>query len=82
MVVSKSDGSIPVALDSLGRNNKGWTKPGPGRPRTLPNNKKTVTSQLDFSDYAAIKRIAKRDNRSLAELIRTYIVWGIDNDKR
>lgn len=57
-----------------------------GRPRVterepLPG-RRIVSVQVDYSDYAALKRIAKRGGKSAAELVRTYIAWGIEHDKR
>lgn len=57
-----------------------------GRPRITerepPPGRRIVSVQVDFSDYAALKRIAKRRGSSAAELVRTFIAWGIENDKR
>jgi hypothetical protein len=83
---NRKDHTLSTKKDSLGRRNAGWTKPGPGRPQSIERDsrggKRGINAQLDFSDYAALSRIAKRENKSKAELIRTYITWGIENDKR
>lgn len=44
------------------------------------NNRVYVGVSIDYSDKAALIRIAKRKRKTVSELIRTYIVWGIEND--
>lgn len=41
-----------------------------------------VSAWIDYTDKAALRRIAKRDGKRVSEIIRTYIVWGIEHDKR
>lgn len=57
-----------------------------GRPRTIERDRKDtshcVSAWIDYSDVAALRRIAKRDNKTRSELVRTYITWGIEHDKR
>ena len=36
--------------------------------------------RLDHDDAQMLKAIAKRRNTSVAELIRTYITWGLMED--
>jgi predicted DNA-binding ribbon-helix-helix protein len=36
--------------------------------------------RLDHDDAQMLKAIAKRRNTSVAELIRTYVTWGLEED--
>ena len=36
--------------------------------------------RLDHDDAAALRDRAKREGTSVAELIRRYISWGLEND--
>jgi predicted DNA-binding ribbon-helix-helix protein len=36
--------------------------------------------RLDHDDAHALKAIAERRNISVAELVRTYIAWGLEED--
>jgi len=36
--------------------------------------------RLDHDDAQMLKHLAKRRNTTVAELIRTYITWGLEND--
>jgi hypothetical protein len=36
--------------------------------------------RLDHEDAAALRALAKRRRTSVAELIRTYVAWGLEND--
>jgi len=36
--------------------------------------------RLDHDDAAMLKAIAKRRKTSVAELIRTYVAWGLEED--
>jgi predicted DNA-binding ribbon-helix-helix protein len=36
--------------------------------------------RLDHDDAKMLKAIAKRRNTTVAELIRTYITWGLEED--
>jgi hypothetical protein len=38
------------------------------------------TIRLDHEDAQMLKAIAKRRKTSVAELIRTYITWGLEED--
>jgi hypothetical protein len=57
-----------------------------GRPSTVerdPNGGRVQLSVLlDYTDKAALIRIAKRRRTSPTELIRTYIAWGLDIDSK
>ena len=68
-----------VKLDSLGRRNKGWAKAGPGRGREFDCQLLgfMVTNEMK----TALKAKAKSKKVPIAELIRTYIEWGLENDK-
>jgi hypothetical protein len=62
------------------------TKGRSGRPRQVERDEndkgRIVATRIDYSDVAAIKRIAKRRGCTQAEVIRNFITWGIENDKR
>lgn len=68
-----------MKLDSLGRRNKGWSKAGPGRGREFDC--QLLGFMVSNEMKAAIKIKAKNKNISIAELVRTYIEWGLENDK-
>jgi hypothetical protein len=36
--------------------------------------------RLDHDDVEALRVIAKRNGTTVAELIRTFIAWGLEND--
>jgi hypothetical protein len=36
--------------------------------------------RLDHDDHKALRELAKRKHTTVAELIRTYIAWGLEND--
>jgi hypothetical protein len=36
--------------------------------------------RLDHDDAQMLKAIAKRRNTTVAELIRTYVTWGLEED--
>ena len=36
--------------------------------------------RLDHDDAQMLKAIARRRNTTVAELIRTYVAWGLEND--
>jgi predicted DNA-binding ribbon-helix-helix protein len=36
--------------------------------------------RLDHDDAQMLKAIAKRRSTTVAELIRTYVAWGLEND--
>ena len=36
--------------------------------------------RLDHDDYRMLKAIAKRRSTTVAELIRTYVTWGLEED--
>jgi Ribbon-helix-helix protein, copG family len=36
--------------------------------------------RLDHDDAEALRALAKRDGTTVAELIRTYVAWGLEND--
>ena len=36
--------------------------------------------RLDHDDARMLKAIAKRRNTTVAELIRTYVTWGLEED--
>jgi hypothetical protein len=38
------------------------------------------TVRLDHDDAKALRALAKRKGVAVAELIRTFIVWGLEND--
>ena len=38
------------------------------------------TVRLDHEDAAMLKAIAERRKTSIAELIRTYVAWGLEED--
>jgi hypothetical protein len=36
--------------------------------------------RLDHEDAEALRALAKRDRTTVAELIRTFVTWGLEND--
>jgi len=38
--------------------------------------------RLDHDDVGALRALAKRRNTTVAELIRTFVAWGLENDYR
>jgi len=36
--------------------------------------------RLDHDDAQALRNLAERKSTSVAELIRTYVAWGLEND--
>lgn len=40
----------------------------------------TFTLRLDVEDHKQIKDIATHKNVSMAELVKTFITWGIENE--
>jgi predicted DNA-binding ribbon-helix-helix protein len=36
--------------------------------------------RLDHDDAQMLKAIAKRQSTTVAELIRTFVTWGLEND--
>jgi hypothetical protein len=36
--------------------------------------------RLDHDDAAALRDLAKRKHTTVAELIRTFVTWGLEND--
>jgi Ribbon-helix-helix protein, copG family len=36
--------------------------------------------RLDHDDAEALRALAKRDGTTVAELIRTFVAWGLEND--
>jgi hypothetical protein len=38
------------------------------------------TVRLDHDDAKALRALAKRKGIPVAELIRTYVAWGLEND--
>jgi hypothetical protein len=38
------------------------------------------TVRLDHDDAWALRALAKRKNTTVAELIRTYVAWGLEED--
>jgi hypothetical protein len=36
--------------------------------------------RLDHDDAQALRALAKRKGTTVAELIRTYVAWGLEND--
>jgi hypothetical protein len=38
------------------------------------------TVRLDHDDAVALRDLAKRKRTSVAELIRTFIAWGLENE--
>jgi hypothetical protein len=42
---------------------------------------RAIMFRVSVDDSAAIDRIAKRDNCSRAEVVRTFVTWGLDVDR-
>jgi len=40
---------------------------------------KFYTIRFPHDDYEALRNMAARDRTSVAELIRTFITWGLEN---
>jgi hypothetical protein len=38
------------------------------------------TVRLDHEDAAALRDLAERKRTSVAELIRTFVAWGLENE--
>jgi hypothetical protein len=36
--------------------------------------------RLDHDDAKALRELAKRKNTTVAELIRTFVTWGLEHD--
>jgi hypothetical protein len=67
-------------LDSLGRQNNGWAKAGPGRPKGKTNHEPSIWFRADIDVRRRIKTRAQAAGVTMSELIRTYIEWGLEND--
>lgn len=67
-------------LDKLGRHNKGWTKAGPGRNKKL-NKPHALQALIEKETMNELKIKAKKEKTSVSELVRTYIEWGLENEK-
>lgn len=75
------DAELKNHLDRLGRRNVGFSyinKNGLGIKKQF--NKRSMVS-LSQEDYDDIVGNAKRRNINMSEMIRTYITWGLENDK-
>lgn len=44
--------------------------------------KKTFSVELDPDDYEALARVVKRRRSNFAQVVREYIVSGIEQDRR
>jgi len=40
-----------------------------------------VCVRIPREDMSEVRKLAKKEDVSIAEKIRTYIVWGIENEK-
>lgn len=56
-----------------------WASPTPPS-RSRYADKRALTAYIDLDDFQALHRLARKQGKSLSELVRTYIEWGIEND--
>ena len=56
-----------------------WKYPGPGRPKLY---NKRVTAGIDDDDYDFIKTYAASEGRKIADVVREFVVWGVETEKR
>lgn len=42
-------------------------------------NNKFFTFTLDYEMFEELREVAKSDNTSIAETIRLYVAWGLEN---
>lgn len=67
--------------DSIGRLNQGWDHIN---KNLIPNQlyKRQVMIRMSLDDFDWIKAEADRKHTTISELIRTYIVWGMEIENR
>jgi len=73
-----------LKLDTLGRRNKGWLKHRGGRPAFLDKidgKYICLTTRLDSETMQQVKAKAKVNNLTLADQVRMWIEWGLENDE-
>jgi hypothetical protein len=66
---------MPV-IDKLGRVNYGWSHL---KPMGQVFGRRFMVS-ITEEDYQALCKRAKDANKPIAEQVRTYIQWGLEND--
>lgn len=75
---SKLVEAVQPKLDTLGRRNKGWSinRMGRGgRPKEFDTRQSIAISS---EDWALVKARAKLDGVSASEVVRLFIVWGLE----
>ena len=75
---SKLIEAVQPKLDTLGRRNKGWTinRMGRGgRPKEFDTRQSIAISS---EDWQLVKARAVKEGISASELVRLFIVWGLE----
>lgn len=71
-----------MKLDSLGRRNNGWANAGPGRNKLYGAAlTEFYNLRLDKETMDLLKARAKRDKKTIADILRNYIEWGLENEE-
>lgn len=70
-----------MKLDTLGRRNNGWAKPGPGSNGVNEGLIQYISFFTTKEMNQELSNMARKQKISKSELIRQYCTWGLENDK-
>lgn len=58
-----------------------WHQPGPGVPKQLSQTHNR-SLRIEDEQWERVRRVAVKNHTTIAELLRTYIEWGLEEDKK